>query len=180
MTNPTQPSQQVPSIPTAVDFQIWKERNAKYIEPKDFWQWLEQAFNDGKSVTAPVPPVVQAPGKGYKLTRSIIYKCPALVLPQSFIEKLGMTAQIVPLKGFTDEQAQKLCDDCNAAPAAIDVRDALKWTSGVLQELVKGKWRDAKEQDRVRIGNTVKTISEVLDMADAALSPPQTGKEAQK
>jgi hypothetical protein len=51
----------------------------------------------------------------YELTRSIIYKCPALKLPQTFVEKLGMTAQIVPLVGLTDEQAQAIVDRLNAS-----------------------------------------------------------------
>jgi hypothetical protein len=49
-------------------------------------------------------------------------------------------------------------------------REALEWTAGTLQSIVSGKWRDVKEQDRVSIGGVVKTISQVLDMADAALA----------
>jgi hypothetical protein len=51
----------------------------------------------------------------YELTRSIIHKCPALKLPQTFLQKLGMTAQIVPLLGLTDEQAQAIVDRLNAS-----------------------------------------------------------------
>lgn len=60
-------------------------------------------------------PASDAANKGYKLTKSIIHKCPALVLPQSYIQKLGNTAQIIPLKGLTDEAAQMLLADLNAA-----------------------------------------------------------------
>lgn len=49
----------------------------------------------------------------FELTTSIINKCPALRLPQSFVEKLGMTAQIVALKGATPEVAQYIVDACN-------------------------------------------------------------------
>jgi hypothetical protein len=51
----------------------------------------------------------------FELTKSIIHKCPALKLPQSFAEKLGMTAQIVPLKGCDDEMAKFILDACNSA-----------------------------------------------------------------
>lgn len=115
---------------------------------------------------ATVQPVMQVPTKKIKDVE-IRYLAERFGL-HSFFNSKAVT------EGFFSFSRELLK---RADPAAIDVRDALKWTSGVLQELIKGKWRDAKEQDRVRIGNTVKTISEVLDMADAALSPPQTGKE---
>ena len=50
------------------------------------------------------------------------------------------------------------------------LRNALEWTAGTLQTIVSGRWRDVKENDRVSIGATVKTIADVLDMADAALA----------
>lgn len=54
--------------------------------------------------------------RGYSLGRSIIHECPALVLPQSFLQKLGAAAQIIPLKGMSAEAAQQLVNDCNSAP----------------------------------------------------------------
>lgn len=81
---------------------------------------------------APVQPVA-VPGlhRGYLLGRSIIHECPALVLPRSFIQKLGGTAQIIPLRGMSDEAAKQLVRDCNSvAPAAQgDAKDAerLRW-----------------------------------------------------
>lgn len=53
----------------------------------------------------------------FELTRSIIHKCPALKLPQTFMQQLGMTAQIVPLHGLTEAQAQAIVDRLNAAGA---------------------------------------------------------------
>jgi hypothetical protein len=51
--------------------------------------------------------------KAYRLGRSIIHDCPALILPQNFVQRLGMTAQIVPLKGVGMEAAQQIVADCN-------------------------------------------------------------------
>jgi hypothetical protein len=51
---------------------------------------------------------------GFQLTRSIIHECPALRLPQSFLEKLGNAAQIVVLKGANDKIAKFITDACNA------------------------------------------------------------------
>ena len=71
----------------------------------------------------------------------------------------------------------KDCPKCGGTGKAVeagardaDLRTALEWTAGTLQTIVQGRWRDVKEQDRVSIGNAVKTISDVLDMADAALA----------
>lgn len=52
---------------------------------------------------------------GVTLTRSIIYNCPALKLPQTFLQQLGATAQIVALKGADEAIAQSICDALNAA-----------------------------------------------------------------
>ncbi|WP_244139134.1 hypothetical protein [Burkholderia gladioli] len=58
-----------------------------------------------------------------------------------------------------------------AAPQAnaADARTALRWTAGTLQEIVSGRWKGAKESDKVSIGAVTKTVAQVLDMADAAL-----------
>lgn len=55
-----------------------------------------------------------------------------------------------------------------------DERTALQWTSGTLQAIVAGRWRDVKEMDKVSAGAVVKTIAEVLDMADVALARATT------
>lgn len=55
----------------------------------------------------------------FELVRSIIHQCPALKMPQTFLQQMGMTAQIVPLKGLTQEQGQAIADRLNAAPAAV-------------------------------------------------------------
>jgi hypothetical protein len=53
----------------------------------------------------------------FELTRSIIYDCPALKLPQSFAGRLGMVAQIVVLKGASPEVAAFIVESCNARTA---------------------------------------------------------------
>lgn len=54
----------------------------------------------------------------FELVRSIIHQCFALKMPQTFMQQLGMTAQIVPLKGLTLLQAQAIVDRLNAAPVS--------------------------------------------------------------
>lgn len=49
----------------------------------------------------------------FVLTRSVIYDCPAIKLPQNFVQQLGNTAQIVVLKGATDEIANFIVSACN-------------------------------------------------------------------
>lgn len=63
----------------------------------------------------------------FELVRSIIHKCPALKLPQSFIEKLGNAAQIVPLKGLDDEMAKFIVDACNASLPAPGEAKPVAW-----------------------------------------------------
>lgn len=55
----------------------------------------------------------------FELTRSVIYDCPALRLPQSFIDRLGMVAQIVVLKGASPEIAKFIASACNAHTEAL-------------------------------------------------------------
>ncbi|KWN77094.1 hypothetical protein [Burkholderia stagnalis] len=55
-----------------------------------------------------------------------------------------------------------------AAAAPADERAALEWAAGTLQAIVSAS--GVTERDRVSIGAVTKTISEVLDMADAALA----------
>jgi hypothetical protein len=66
----------------------------------------------------------------FSLTRSIIHECPALRLPQSFVEKLGNVAQVVALKGCDAETAQFIVNACNAARTsfiASDIATALHY-----------------------------------------------------
>jgi hypothetical protein len=71
-------------------------------------------------------PAVQAeqPAEPWTLTRSIIYDCPALKVPQAWVQKLGATAQIVALKGADDAMAQRILAALNAASRA-QAEDAL-------------------------------------------------------
>jgi hypothetical protein len=69
-----------------------------------------------------------------------------------------------------------------APPAPVEagaVVEALRWTAGALQEFVDGRWRNVKETDRLRIGNVEKSVSDVLNMADAALAAPSDAPEMQ-
>lgn len=83
----------------------------------------EPPFNE------PIQSATQNAMSDFELTRSIIHGCPALRLPQSFVDRLGMTAQIVALKGATPEIAQYVVDACNRAVAS-DVADPLRTVTG--------------------------------------------------
>lgn len=54
----------------------------------------------------------------FEITKSIIHKCPAIKLPQSYLQKLGNTAQIIVLKGCDDDTANFIANACNAALSA--------------------------------------------------------------
>jgi hypothetical protein len=85
----------------------------------------------------------------YKLTRSIIHDCPALVLPQSFIEKLGNCAQIVVLKGASQEIADALLAKLNAdQPGEPNVQDAAKAVFHVLAPDHVESWDDLTSAQR--------------------------------
>lgn len=56
-------------------------------------------------------------GERVELVRSIIHDCPAIKLPQSALQKLGMTAQLVVLKGAEPDIAKFIVDCMNAALA---------------------------------------------------------------
>ncbi|UWX75332.1 hypothetical protein [Burkholderia gladioli] len=68
-------------------------------------------------------------------------------------------------EGWQARTSQAAAPQANAA----DARAALRWTAGTLQEIVSGRWKGAKESDKVSIGAVTKTVAQVLDMADAAL-----------
>jgi hypothetical protein len=56
------------------------------------------------------------PQDGWKVTRSIIKECPALIVPQTLLQKLGGTAQIIPLPGFTEQAANEMANALNFTP----------------------------------------------------------------
>lgn len=68
-------------------------------------------------------PAADELGGQFSLTRSIIYRCPALKLPQAWWQKLGGCAQIIPLWGVSDEQAQAIVDRLNAPPVSQSESD---------------------------------------------------------
>ncbi|KGS79537.1 hypothetical protein [Burkholderia pseudomallei] len=70
------------------------------------------------------------------------------------------------------------CTECGGTGAwsgSADERAALQWAAGTLQEIVSGRWKGAKESDKVSIGSVTKTVAQVLDMADAALGRASQG-----
>ncbi len=78
---------------------------------------------------------------GFTLTRSILYKCPALKLPQEWWQKLGDMSQIVPLRGVTDEMAAEIVRRLNAATTP-----APAVTPQVVQQPLTGDQLDALRQ----------------------------------
>lgn len=68
-----------------------------------------------KAWEQPAEAVAQGP---WQLTRSIIHNCPALRVPQTWLQRLGNVAQIVVLKGADEALAQSIADALNVAPAA--------------------------------------------------------------
>lgn len=56
----------------------------------------------------------------YSLTKSVIYGCPAIKVPQSDFERLGMVSQLVVLKGASDEVAEFIVRACNEKLAAAE------------------------------------------------------------
>ncbi|MBR7929441.1 hypothetical protein [Burkholderia ambifaria] len=94
-------------------------------------------------------------------------RCPLLVDEDCLYGPYGMNGETVcKFCGFA-KGAERPVEQHEAAPA--DMKAALQWTAGTLQEIVSGRWKGAKESDKVSIGSVTKTISQVLDMADAAL-----------
>jgi hypothetical protein len=70
------------------------------------------------ALAAPKAPqqVSNTPQDGWKVTRSIIKECPALIVPQTLLQKLGSTAQIIPLPGFTEQAANEMANALNSTP----------------------------------------------------------------
>lgn len=75
------------------------------------------------------------PAGRFEIVRSIIHQCPALKLPQSFVERLGGVAQIVALKGATNEFAEHVADCLNASvPAQGEAMEVLRELLGAWTE----------------------------------------------
>ena len=113
----------------------------------------------------------------FGLVQSIIHKCPALKLPQSFIEKLGMTAQIVPLKGCDDEMAKFIVDACNAAlPAPVDAQPIYQ-----MRRLAGGAWveTDADGETCLRRMPHWRGVFEFRTLYTATPAAHQPAKDAQ-
>ena len=89
------------------------------------YQVLTKAVSAAPQATPPAqsaPPAAaeqSEPAKpAFTKTRSIIHDCPAIKLPQTFLQRLGNTAQLVVLKGADDDLAEALIAMLNAPPAA--------------------------------------------------------------
>lgn len=72
------------------------------------------------------------------------------------------------------ELLRKAADHIDAQASEIErLREALRWTAGALQSACQSAYCSA-EDDRVTIGDETKTVSKILDYADAALSGEPT------
>ncbi|WP_244134224.1 hypothetical protein [Burkholderia gladioli] len=89
------------------------------------------------------------------------------------IEGWNRRAAVSPAKdepcSYDYVRSDRVCTECGEKAATADERAALQWTAGTLQEIVSGRWKGAKESDKVSIGSVTKTVAQVLDMADATL-----------
>jgi hypothetical protein len=78
----------------------------------------------------------------YRLTKSIIHKCPALVLPDEFLRKIANMVQIVPMH-CTQEVAEELCNKLNSTPQSqrelTDEQILKLWSD----EMPSGYWSNA-------------------------------------
>ncbi|WP_336974569.1 hypothetical protein [Alcaligenes sp. PF14] len=72
------------------------------------------------------------------------------------------------------ERANQTLNERNAKAAQIErLREALRWTAGALQAACQSSYC-SDEDDRVAIGAETRTVSQILDYADAALSGEPT------
>lgn len=97
---------------------------------------------------------------GYELCRSIIHKCPAIGMPQSFIEGIGATRRIIALVGATEEDAQTIL---SALAAAAPVGTALPAGWGGF-----ATWQDAATAERIRRVKAEQAIAEAAPINDKA------------
>lgn len=78
------------------------------------------------------------------------------------------------IDSLTHQETIQLCDHIKSQAAEIErLREALRWTAGALQSACQSAYCSA-EGDRVTIGDETKTVSKILDYADAALSGEPT------
>jgi hypothetical protein len=116
----------------------------------------------------------------FKLARSIIHDCPALVLPQSFIEKLGNVAQLVVLKGVDDEIASVLLNKLNA-PAQDELTEVerLRQEQSAAVMPIIGPLLDAYEgtqkHDLAEISPSLVRHLKAINQAMEGLSPTAAG-----
>jgi hypothetical protein len=92
------------------------------------WEWHKDPYNKDLDIVAyrivgyteaaleKSRQVSNTPQDGWKVTRSIIKECPALIVPQTLLQKLGSTAQIIPLPGFTEQAANEMANALNSTP----------------------------------------------------------------
>ena len=72
------------------------------------------------------------------------------------------------------ELLRKAADHIDAQAAEIErLRNALRWTAGALQAACQSAYC-SDEGDRITIGAETRTVSQVLNYADAALSGEPT------
>lgn len=72
------------------------------------------------------------------------------------------------------ERANQALNERNAKAAQIErLREALGWTAGALQAACQSSYC-SDEGDQVAIGTEFKTVSQILDYADSALSGEPT------
>jgi len=83
------------------------------------------------------------PGERFELTKSIIHKCPALRLPQTFLQRLGGVAQLVVLKGADDALAEELLRRLNATA----VPDATRIAAAIEEALAGHRMTETLEED---------------------------------
>ncbi|AIS95402.1 putative gp43 [Burkholderia thailandensis MSMB59] len=124
--------------------------------------------------------------KGLEIIAGWLYK-DGLVEPAAMLRRLASArSPAMAAEAPADEHSTIECQahsgpDCTecggtgAWSGSADERAALQWAAGTLQEIVSGRWKGAKESDKVSIGSVTKTVAQVLDMADAALGRASQG-----
>ncbi|BEH27421.1 hypothetical protein [Burkholderia pseudomallei] len=124
--------------------------------------------------------------KGLEIIAGWLYK-DGLVEPAAMLRRLASArspamAAAAPADEHSTIECQAHsgpdCTECGGTGAwsgSADERAALQWAAGTLQEIVSGRWKGAKESDKVSIGSVTKTVAQVLDMADAALGRASQG-----
>lgn len=79
------------------------------------------------------------------------------------------------IDSFNSDDVISLLDHIDAQAAEIErLREALRWTAGALQAACQSSYC-SDEGDQVAIGTEFKTVSQILDYADSALSGEPNG-----